>query len=186
MNKTKHFALLMAGLAAATAAAAQGATMPADLASEVAKARPDASIVSFKRCALGSAATDAVGFLLRAKSGKDPLSLHLATKTAEGWKISRLSTRIDYARGGTPDILSDWVSDPTQPYDIACTAIPNKETGISTANNGAFVAPFSKRAAKGLRHLCFPASQPYNSWSCFSLTQESLQPKPSFVQLNAD
>ena len=185
MSKKLHaIALVLA--ATSTLALAEGDSLPASLAATVAQARPDAKIVSFKACRLGAGAVESVGFLLRAKSGKDPFSLNLATKVGEGWKVSKLSRRVDYAQGVVPDILDDWASNPNQPYEIVCAAIPDKERGISASNNGRYVAPFSKSTAKGIRHLCFSASTVYNSWSCVSFAKDSLQVQPSFMQLNAD
>ncbi len=176
----------MAMSAAALAAETATTALPQELAAEVAKAQPEARVLMSKTCTLGAESTEAVGLLLRSGTGKNPLSLHLALKSPQGWTLSRLSTSIDYAKGSDPDFLSDWQSEPGQRFEMVCTTLPNTEPGISPANNGAFVPPFSKAASKGMRHLCVSASTVYNSWACFSLAKGSQTPRASFFQLNAD
>jgi hypothetical protein len=71
-------------------------------------------------------------------------------------------------------------------FNLLCTRISNENERINLNANGELIGQFKKVKDPKIKHLCFAASNVYNSWVCFSLAPNESSPKISYVQFNAD
>lgn len=120
-----------------------------------------------------------------ARKPTNNIEIFMGLKQGKSWKVSKLDRSASYSGGSVQDFLDEFVEIPDfeNDYGIRCV-VPNKDDEISKRINGDFVSFFAQFPTAG--HMCFPASNIYNSWVCHSISPKSSKIRLSFVQLNAD
>lgn len=110
----------------------------------------------------------------------------IAIKTKYSWSINNLSTSVDYNHGAMQNFLSDYYDGNLEAMQVRC-AVPNLDKDISVDANGEFLNGFHARNGSDYGdHICFSASDTYNSWACYRIKPGTTKPILSFVQMNAD
>jgi hypothetical protein len=165
------------------AAPAHGQAVP-EVMEQIARAYPNAQVLVSAACAIGEEKTESVGLLIQAEA----LHALVAYRDKPGWKIAEVPRQIENSRGFDRNFLSDFQNRAGQfagPFEIRCTS-PRTDDDIAAKVSGEFVGDFAEKFGAEVRHLCFQASRPYNSWHCLSINPTTGRPETSFVQMRAD
>jgi hypothetical protein len=191
MKRVPYLVLAAAGSLAAILAVAywqvvRPARMPA--ASE-AMARilldyPNARVLVSTPCGIGEDQVESLGVLIQTSS----LHAVVAYRSRAGWKTTEVPRKIENSRGSDMNFLGDFQNRAGTfigPFEIRC-ASPRTDSDITPKASGEFVGRFAETFAPEVKHLCFQASKPYNSWHCLSINRATGVPETSFVQMVAD
>jgi len=168
--------------------AAHAADLPADITREVRKTFPKAAILMSTPCRIGEDKLESYGLIANANNKEEiPLRAFVAFKKDSTWKVNEVDRGIENSTGFDRNFLRDfWTSRGFKKsyFEIRCTT-PATDSDINTKAGGEYSKGFTKKDAS-IRHLCFKATVPYNSWVCLTFDKAVDNTRISFVQLNAD
>lgn len=166
---------------------ANSETLSTDLKNLISAKYPDAKELASTPCELGSNKLKSIGLLIQKKDkeGVFPLVPLIAIHDANQWTLNELSLQQSYSKGSANNFLYDYWHKKKGfigSYQIKCTDL-KKDSDISTKANGEFTKNFTPTSLG--RHLCFAASNVYNSWICYGVASTK-KIENSFNQMNAD
>jgi hypothetical protein len=162
--------------------------LPGDLADVLQRSQPNSKVLAATQCDLGASQVESFGLVLHLGEGANPLGAAIASKHGKNWEVAQLPLNAEGRSGKMTNFLEDfWNNEGFSKYfNLLCTRIPNDNERISLHANGELIGQFKKVKEPKIKHLCFAASNAYNSWVCFSLAPNESSPKLSYVQFNAD
>jgi len=169
---------------------ALAAVLPKEAASLIQTVHPGSKMVSVVACELGLSKTPSYGLILLTKekglTDEDVLPI-IALKTDRVWKFSVLekgvSTDGAFMKSFTDEAVEKNVFNKN--YRIRCVQ-PKRGEEIGEHLGNYIQTGLSDDTLKKSKHLCFQASQVYNSWVCFNFDEKQGQVKQSFGQFAAD
>jgi hypothetical protein len=162
--------------------------LPDDLADVLKRSQPNSKVLAATQCDLGASKVESFGLVLHLGKSEDSLGAVIASKHGKNWEVSQLPLEASGRSGFVRNFLEDFWSNEgfSKYFSLLCTRIPNDNGRISLKANGELIGQFKKEKEPKIKHLCFAASNTYNSWVCFSLAPNEPSPKISYVQFNAD
>jgi hypothetical protein len=162
--------------------------LPDDLADALKRSQPNSKVLAATQCDLGASKVESFGLVLRLEKSENPLGAAIVSKHGKNWEVSQLPLEAKGRSGFIRNFLNDFWSNEgfSKGFNLLCTRIPSDNGRINPSANGELFGRFKKVKEPKIKHLCFAASNAYNSWVCFSLVPNEPAPKISYVQLNAD
>lgn len=156
--------------------------IPAEIKKQLEIYHPKSKILASTKCAIGIDKTESYGVLLDANKPR----AFIFFKAKKGWNDIEVADTADNSKGGGTLFGDFFMSGKFEgPYEIRCTS-PQNDKDVSLSANGEYIGTFAQKMSADIKHLCFQASDVYNSWKCLTMNPEKGGPDTSFVQLNSD
>jgi hypothetical protein len=179
-------------LTAAQAPQPAQAILPAEVNDLIKLRFPEGRAVAAGHCELGAAKTDSYGVVIATQKDGSltiaDLKPFVGIKVRNDWRLIPIDPAIDVPGvGSMKTFLDEFVSGGKLKGSIAirCTN-PNHDSELHERIGKYLLDPIRDKDLLAQKHVCFQASNTYNSWSCYILVDKNHQLRNSFVQFPAD
>lgn len=163
--------------------------LPEGLSKTFSDSFPGGSVLVSQACRSGRDSIETVGALIQIDppSAARSFEVVLAYRNEGQWKVHVVPRDIVVTYGLDRDFLRDFLGEHGYrgAFEIKCVR-PNHNGRIGKKFHGEFLSKDAATLSKEVTHVCFSASNAYNSWSCFVPDPKTKLPIKSFAQLNAD